>query len=137
MPHLQFEFNFSIKEDEKVNFGKSIMNIFSDIMDTGTGHIGITIREYSKSNLLLGRVSDSSEKIAFVNADIREGRVYEKRRKLALAFMDAINKYFQVPQNNMYVIFTEHKGEDFHLYERALKNWAPEEDPLKEDSLND
>lgn len=132
MPHLQFEFNFELKKKEKKAFAKSIMETFSQIMDTATGHIAITIREYKSSNVQLGRVKDINEKVAFVNADIREGRTYEKRRMLALAFMDLIKRQFDVPENNMYVIITEHKGEDFHLYERALKNWSPQEDPLND-----
>jgi len=132
MPHLQFEFNFELKKKEKKAFAKSIMDKFSEIMDTTTGHIAITIREYKSGNLQLGRVKDINEKMAFVNADIREGRTYEKRRMLAVAFMDEIKRYLNVPENNMYVIITEHKGEDFHLYERALKNWTPEEDPLND-----
>jgi phenylpyruvate tautomerase PptA (4-oxalocrotonate tautomerase family) len=132
MPHLQFEFNFELKKKEKKVFAKSIMDKFSEIMDTGTGHIAVTIREYKTGNLQLGRVEDMGERVAFVNADIREGRTYEKRRTLAIAFMDEIKRHFNVPEDHMYVIVTEHKGEDFHLYERALKNWTPQEDPLKD-----
>jgi len=132
MPHLQFEFNFAADAENKQKFSSKIMNHFSEIMDTGTDHIGVTIREFQNNGLFLGRVKNPDELIAFVNADIREGRLYEQRRKLALAFMKEINELFDVPLFNMYVIFTEHKGEDFHLYERALKSWKEGEDPLND-----
>ncbi|MCB4205012.1 4-oxalocrotonate tautomerase family protein [Deferribacterales bacterium Es71-Z0220] len=132
MPHLQFEFNFKISKDEKESFSKKIMAIFSEVMDTGTGHIGITIREFEKGSLLMGRMKNIDEKVAFINADIREGRTFEQRRQLALKFMDEIYNTFSVPKENMYLVFTEHKGDDFNLYEKTLKNWKPEEDPLND-----
>lgn len=132
MPHLQFEFNFKISKTEKGVFAGKIMDMFSGIMDTGTGHIGVTIRDFEPGNLIFGRVGDIDEKVAYVNADIRQGRTYEKRRSLALGFMDEINRMFNVPNSNIYVIVTEHKGEDFHLYERALKDWQADEDPLND-----
>lgn len=132
MPHLQFEFNFKISVEGKSAFARKIMSIFSELMDTGTGHIGVTIRDFEPGSLVFGRVEDIEEKVAYVNADIRQGRDYGKRRILALKFIDEINRMFDVPQMNVYVIFTEHKGEDFHLYERALKDWQAEEDPLKD-----
>jgi|Wag4MinimDraft_11_1082651.scaffolds.fasta_scaffold00045_16 phenylpyruvate tautomerase PptA (4-oxalocrotonate tautomerase family) len=132
MPHLQFEFNFHVSKEQKRMFAEKIMSHFSEIMDTGTGHIGVTLREFDSDSLVLGRVKNSEEPVAYVNADIRKGRKYEQRRKLALAFMDEIHSFFNVATNNMYVIFTEHEGEDFHLYERALKSWSEGEDPLKD-----
>jgi len=80
----------SSKRKKRRHLQKVIMDKFSEIMDTTTGHIAITIREYKSGNLQLGRVKDINEKMAFVNADIREGRTYEKRRMLAVAFMDEI-----------------------------------------------
>jgi hypothetical protein len=68
--------------------------------------------------------------VAVVNADIREGRTIEKRRALTLGFLDLIHKSFNIPVEHMYVTLTEHKGEDFHLYEKYLANWQTGEDPL-------
>jgi len=130
MPHLQFEFNFKLTTNEKRDFSQKIMEHFSDIMDTATGHIGITLREFDSENLIMGRAENIGSKTAYVNADIRKGRSYEQRRNLAMAFMEEIRNFFSVPKNNIYVIITEHEGEDFHLYERSLKSWSEGEDPL-------
>lgn len=132
MPHLQFEFNFKLSKEEKQTLAERVMSIFSEIMDTGTGHIGITVREFEKGSLIMGRMKHIEEKVAFINADIREGRAFEKRRQLALKFMDEIFTMFNVPKENMYLVFTEHKGDDFNLYEKTLKNWQPEEDPIND-----
>lgn len=130
MPHLQFEINKSVSDRDKEDFMANIRKYFAEIMDTGTDHISISIREYGTFNLSIGRIKNLSEGVALINADIREGRSIEQRRKLALAFMDEIKKRWHIPESNIYLTFTEHKGEDFHLYERYLRSWQTGEDPL-------
>ena len=130
MPHLQFEFNRSLTDSQKQTFAEEVRTLFSEVMDTGTDHISISIRELGTYNLSIGRVKEPEQGVAVVNADIREGRTMEKRRTLTLGFMDLINKSFNIPVTNMYVTLTEHKGEDFHLFEKYLASWQTGEDPL-------
>jgi phenylpyruvate tautomerase PptA (4-oxalocrotonate tautomerase family) len=130
MPHLQFEINKKVSDEEKKALAMRVMELFSLVMDTGTDHIGISIREYDTFNLFMGRVKDNKAGVALVNADIRAGRTMNQRRKLALGFMDILNGLFFIPHENIYVTFTEHKGEDFNLHERFLSDWSEGEDPL-------
>ena len=130
MPHLQFEFNRSLTDSQKQTFAEEVRTLFSEVMDTGTDHISISIREFGTYNLSIGRVKEPEQGVAVVNADIREGRTMEKRRTLTLGFMELINKSFNIPVTNMYVTLTEHKGEDFHLFEKYLASWQTGEDPL-------
>lgn len=130
MPHLQFEFNQSLSVSQKQTFAERVRTLFSDVMDTGTDHISISIREYGTYNLSIGRVKEPEKGVAVVNADIREGRTMEKRRTLTLGFMKLIHELFNIPVENMYVTLTEHKGEDFHLFEKYLASWQAGEDPL-------
>lgn len=130
MPHLQFEFNQNLTDSQKQIFAKDVRTLFSEVMDTGTDHISISIREFGIYNLSIGRVKEPEKGVAVVNADIREGRTMEKRRTLTLGFMELINKSFNIPVTNMYVTLTEHKGEDFHLFEKYLASWQTGEDPL-------
>jgi phenylpyruvate tautomerase PptA (4-oxalocrotonate tautomerase family) len=130
MPHLQFEFNRSLTDSQKQSFAEEVRTLFSEVMDTGTDHISISIREFGTYNLSIGRVKEPEQGVAVVNADIREGRTMEKRRTLTLGFMELINKSFNIPVTNMYVTLTEHKGEDFHLFEKYLASWQTGEDPL-------
>lgn len=134
MPHLQFEFNREVPDDIKQTLAENVMRIFARVMDTGTDHIGVTFREVSTHGLALGRVSNPEEGIAFVNADVRAGRSPEQRRNLALGFMKEIHKLCRIPSANIYVIFTEHSGESFHLYERALSSWKAGEELMGERS---
>ena len=130
MPHLQFEINRSLKDEEKITFSEEARQLFSKVMDTGTDHICISIREYSTYNLTIGRVKDPAKGVAVVNADIRQGRTMKQRRDLTLGFMELMHKHWGVTKEQMYVTLTEHKGEDFHLLEKYLGSWEEGEDPL-------
>jgi phenylpyruvate tautomerase PptA (4-oxalocrotonate tautomerase family) len=130
MPHLQFEFNRTLTDTQKQSFAEDVRKLFSEEMDTGTDHISISIREYGTYNLSIGRVKEPEKGVAVLNADIREGRTMEKRRTLTLGFMNLIHKSLNIPVEHMYVTLTEHKGEDFHLFEKYLASWQTGEDPL-------
>ncbi|PLX78834.1 MAG: tautomerase [Desulfuromonas sp.] len=130
MPHLQFEINRSLSDEEKISFSKDVRQLFSRVMDTGTDHICISIREFSTHSLSIGRATDPASGVAVVNADIREGRTIKQRRELTLGFMHLMHSHWGVKKEQMYVTLTEHKGEDFHLVEKYLAGWQEGEDPL-------
>ena len=129
MPHLQFEINKKVSDDSKEEFVNEIRNAFAQIMDTGTDHIAISIREYDKYSLTIGRAGITDD-ICLMNLDIRIGRTIEKRRELALSYMEIVKENLGIDQKNQYITFTEHKGEDFHLIEKYLSQWETGEDPL-------
>lgn len=129
MPHLQFEINKKIENKKKEEFINEVMSIFSEVMDTSTDHIAISIREYDKYSLSIGRANIEDD-ICLMNLDIREGRTIEKRRELVLLYMSLVEELFDVKKRNQYTTITEHKGEDFHLVEKYLASWEIGEDPL-------
>ena len=129
MPHLQFEINKKVSDDSKEEFVNEIRNTFAKLMDTGVDHIAISIREYDKYNLTIGRANIKDD-ICLMNLDIREGRTIQKRRELALAYMQIVKENFGINEKNQYITFTEHKGEDFHLVEKYLAAWEIGENPL-------
>ena len=129
MPHLQFEINKKVNDDIKQEFVNKIRESFSKIMDTGTDHIAISLRIYDKYNLTIGR-ADPLDDICLMNLDIREGRAIEKRRELALVYMNIVKTSFDIEEKNQYITFTQHTGEDFHLVEKFLADWETGEDPL-------
>jgi len=130
MPHLQIDINKNLSDETKLSIADRFKTIFSRVMDTGTDHIATTIRELGTYNLDIGRVEDHELGVALVNADIREGRDLQKRRELALGFIEILNDLVNIPVKNIYVTFTEHKGEDFHLHELYLHSWKEDDDPL-------
>ena len=109
---------------EVASFADRITALYAEIMDTGTGHVGVTVRD--GASLALGR-ADADDRIAFLNADVRAGRTAEQRRELAVAVMGELNERWEVPTENVYVIYTEHPGEDFHLREGSLSSWSSDE----------
>ena len=129
MPHLQFEINKKVSNESKEEFVNEIRKTFSEVMDTGTDHIAISLREYDKYSLTIGR-ADVNDDICLMNLDIRVGRTIQKRRELALAYMEIVKETFGINSKNQYITFTEHKGEDFHLVEKYLASWESGEDPL-------
>lgn len=130
MPHLQFEMNFGPKPEEKTRFAQAVIRHFADIMDTGTDHIGITLRSYGREDLTFGRAAASDGRIVFLNADIRVGRTRDQKRRLALAVMKEIEQAWGLAQESIYVIYSEHDGEHFQLSDRVLPSWSAGEDPL-------
>ena len=129
MPHLQFELNRKLENEQKIRFADEVRASYSRVMDTDTGHIAVSIREYDEYNLTIGR-SNSGDHICLMNLDIREGRSMDERRTLALSFMKIVKDLLGIEERNQYLTFTQHPGEDFHLIERYLGNWVPDEKPL-------
>ncbi len=130
MPHLQFEMNFTPTPEEKARFVAAVVRHFSEVMDTGTDHIAVTLRCFAPEDLTFGRAGPSGSRTAFVDADIRLGRTKDQKRRLALAYIDEIAKTWGVAREAVYVIFTEHDGEHFQLSDRVLPSWSKGEDPL-------
>jgi phenylpyruvate tautomerase PptA (4-oxalocrotonate tautomerase family) len=130
MPHLQFELNLRPPAEEKRRFAEAMVQHFARIMDTGTDHIGITFRCHDADDLVFGRAEQPTRGIAFLDADIRRGRTPDQKRRLALAAIEELNRFWKIPKRSVYVIYTEHDGEHFQLEERVLASWSAGEDPL-------
>ncbi len=130
MPHLQFDLNFTPPPEAKGDFASAVVRHFATNMDTGTDHIGISIRCFGEGDLTFGRAVQPSKGIAFLNADIRLGRTRDQKRRLSLAIIDELGTRFGVPREAVYVILTEHDGEHFQLSDRVLPSWSTGEDPL-------
>jgi 5-carboxymethyl-2-hydroxymuconate isomerase len=118
-----------LTQKTKEDFAQQIRETFSEVMQTGTEHIAISLREYEKYNLTIGRANPNDD-ICLMNLDIREGRSLEKRRELALRYMSIVRDILNVENKNQYITFTQHSGEDFHLIEKYLASWQKGEDPL-------
>jgi phenylpyruvate tautomerase PptA (4-oxalocrotonate tautomerase family) len=98
-------------------------------MDTGTDHIAVTLRCLGADDLVFGRAAPGG-RIAFLNADLRNGRTAAQKRQLALGLIADLGSLLRVPPENTYVIYTEHDGANFQLHDRVLPSWSEGEDPL-------
>lgn len=124
MPHLQFEVTEPLERSAVESFADRVTELYADVMDTGTGHVGVTVRD--DASLAMGRAG-ADEPVAFLNADVRAGRSSAQRRELAVAVVDELGDRWDVPADNVYVVYTEHPGEDFHLREGPLSSWSADE----------
>ena len=92
MPHLQFDINKKLEKKFKQQFIIFIEKNFSKIMETGTDHIAITIREFKKDNLSLGRVNNSDH-VCLMNLDIRLGRTEKQKLELVKTFIVGVENF--------------------------------------------
>ncbi|MGB9986267.1 tautomerase [Salarchaeum japonicum] len=124
MPLLAVDADFEIPDADADAFADRLTALYSDHMATGTGHVAVVVRD--DGHLSLGRAVDGPR--LFLQADIREGRSFDRRRSFALAAMDDARDRFGVPEPNLKVAFTEHAGDDLMGYDRVGGAWSPEED---------
>ena len=129
MPHLQFDVNKELNNEQRKVFVEYVKRVFSDIMRTGVNHVAISLREFPKFSMTLGR-AELGDFVCFMNLDIRTGRTNKKKRELAIKYMEGVKEILGIKLNNQYVTYTSHPGNDFNLYEKSLKEWTDNDNPL-------
>ena len=129
MPHLQFDVNKELNNEQRKAFVEYVKSVFSDIMRTGVNHVAVSLREFPKFSMTLGRV-ELGDFVCFMNLDIRTGRTNKQKRELAIKYMEGVKEILGIKLNNQYVTYTSHPGNDFNLYEKSLKEWTDNDNPL-------
>ena len=81
MPHLQFDVNKELQDEQRKVFLQYVKSVFSEIMRTGVNHIAVSLREFPKYSLTLGR-AQIGDFVCFMNLDIRDGRTIKQKREL-------------------------------------------------------
>ncbi|SEV83036.1 tautomerase [Natrinema salifodinae] len=125
MPLLQFETTLSLSDAEKTAFAERVTDLYTDEMATTAGHVAVSIRERGQADLHLGRAVDGP--VLFLDAEIRRGRSFDRKRAFALATMAYVGETFDVPDENMKVVFTEHPGESMMGVDRVGGEWSGDE----------
>ncbi|AEH38705.1 tautomerase family protein [Halopiger xanaduensis] len=121
MPLLQFDTTLSLSADEKEALADRVTAIYTEEMATTAGHVAVTIREHEPAALHLGRAVEGP--LCFLDAEIRQGRPFERKRAFALETMAYVGERFDVPDENMKVVFTEHPGESMMGVDRIGGEW--------------
>nr|WP_303650210.1 tautomerase [Halalkalicoccus sp. NIPERK01] len=111
---------------EKRAFARRVRSLYAEHMDTGTDHVAVVIRERTESELSIGR-ADPDQPCLVLDAEIRRGREFERKRSFALAVMGLANDAWAIPDPNMKVVFTEHAGEDVMGVDRVGSERAGDE----------
>ncbi|WP_226479670.1 tautomerase family protein [Natrinema amylolyticum] len=126
MPLLQFDTTLSLSDEEKTDLADRVTELYTDEMATTAGHVAVSIRERGAADLHLGRAVDGP--LLFLDAEIRRGRSFERKRAFGLATMEYVGDRFDVPEENMKVVFTEHPGESMIGVDRVGGEWDGESD---------
>ena len=124
MPLLQFDTTLSLSPAEKTSFAKTVTELYTTEMATTQGHVAVTIRDRESADLHLGRAVEGP--LLFLDAEIRRGRSFERKREFALAVMEHAATTFDVPNENMKTVFTEHPGEAMMGVDRVGGEWNEE-----------
>lgn len=122
MPHLKFEISKKVSKKKKMIFVDHVKSNFRSIMQTGSDHIAVTVRDLDKNSIHLGRVR-VDENLCLMNLDIREGRSKKQKRELVKNYINAVEQLFKIKKKNQYAVITEHKGFEFQFVEKTLKDW--------------
>jgi phenylpyruvate tautomerase PptA (4-oxalocrotonate tautomerase family) len=121
MPLLQFSTTRSLSPAERESFVAFVTERYAEEMATATGHVAVTITEHEPSAMAIGRGVDGP--LLFLDAEIREGRPFERKRAFALAVMERAVAALGVPEPNAKVVFTEHAGADMMGIDRVGGDW--------------
>ena len=124
MPLLQFDTTLSLSAEEKASFAETVTELYTTEMATTAGHVAVTIRDRASADLYLDRAVDGP--LLFIDAEIRRGRPFERKRAFALAVMEYVAPTFDVPDENMKIVFTEHPGEAMMGVDRVGGEWDGE-----------
>lgn len=124
MPLLQFDSTLSLSADEKTALAEHVTDLYTSEMATTAGHVAVTIRAREPADLHLGRAVDGP--LVFLDAEIRQGRSLERKRAFALETFAYVGETFDVPDENMKVVFTEHPGESMMGVDRVGGEWDGE-----------
>ena len=126
MPLLQFDTTLSLSADEKTTLADRVTECYTREMETTAGHVAVTIRERGAADLHLGRAVDGP--LVFLDAEIRRGRPFERKRAFALETLEYVCETFDVPDENAKVVFTEHPGENMMGIDRVGGEWDGDEE---------
>jgi len=124
MPLLGFDTTLSLTDEEKHAFADRVTGAYTTEMATEAGHVAVVIREHGPADLHLGRAVDGP--LLFLDAEIRRGRSFERKRAFALAVMEYAVETHGVPEENAKVVFTEHPGEGMMGVDRVGGEWDGE-----------
>ncbi len=124
MPLLQFDTTLSLSADKKTAIAERVTELYTTEMATTASHVAVTIREHDSAALHLGRAVEGP--LVFLDAEIRQGRSFDRKRAFAVATMAYLGETFDIPDENMKVVFTEHPGEAMMGVDRVGGEWNGE-----------
>lgn len=125
MPYLTVDTTHDLTPSNRRACTAALTDHYTEEMATTAGHVAVTVREHPPDAMSLGRAVDGP--LVVVDADVRQGRPFERRRAFALAVIDWFEEAWGVPRPNQKVVFTEHAGDELMGADRVGGEWSPDE----------
>lgn len=125
MPYLALDTTYDPTDEERRAFTGGVTDQYTEEMATSAGHVAVTIRDHPSAAMSIGRAVDGP--IAVLDADIRRGRSFDRRRSFALAVIDWLDEEWDILRPNLKVAFTEHEGDQLMGADRVGGEWSPGE----------
>ena len=122
MPHLRFDTDADPTAERKGTLAASVIDSYTDHMETTPGHVAVTVCDHDSADLYLGRAVEGPA--VFLDADVRERRPFELRRAFALATTEYPIDECGVSEANLEVSSTEHAGDRTMGYDRVGGDWT-------------
>ena len=123
MPLLTINSTRAVDTQRKETFFEEVATLYAEMMDSSTEFLSVKLHRLSREDVWLGR-ADPDADIVILEADIRGGRPHDQRRAFALAFMEKLHDEWEIPHDNMKVVFTEHEGPHLMGYNRVGSQWS-------------
>ncbi|MFC6825176.1 tautomerase family protein [Halopelagius fulvigenes] len=125
MPYLALDTTADLTAEERREATETLTDIYTEEMATTAGHVAVAVREHPSTAMSIGRAVEGP--IAVLDADVRRGRSFERRRAFAVAVVDWLCESWAVPRPNLKVAFTEHDGDQLMGADRVGGEWSPDE----------
>lgn len=125
MPYLALDTTADPSPEDRRAYSEALTDLYVEEMTTSPDHVAVAIREHPPSAMSLGRAEEGP--IAVLDADIRRGRSFGRRRSFGLAVIDWLNEEWGLPRPNLKVAFTQHDGDELMGAERVGGEWSPDE----------
>lgn len=123
MPLLSLDTTYDPTPAERRDCTATLTDFYTEEMQTAAGHVAVILRSHPPDSMAIGRAVDGP--LAFLDADIRDGRPFELKRSFALRTMGYLADAWDVPAPNLKVAFTEHPGQQLMGVDRVGGEWSP------------
>ncbi|TWD82649.1 hypothetical protein FB561_3785 [Kribbella amoyensis] len=114
MPSIQLDLPLTLEPVAKRDLARTIGTIYAEIMQVGMDLLTVSVHDLGEGAVWRCHEDGPPTPSALIMCDIRKGRQYETRARLAQALIDACVKQFDLDALWIKVEFTQHAGDDMY-----------------------
>jgi len=129
MPSIQLDLPLTLDPATKQDLAQQVGTIYAEIMQVGLDILTISVHDLGEGAVWRCHESGPPTPSALIMCDIRKGRSYETRARLAQSLIDTLVKLFDLEALWVKVEFTQHDGDEmYHPHLGGFNtNWTGDE----------